>query len=71
MSITVDLKSQVELHLITQAAAKNMSVEDYVEAILETLTASTEYESLSQEQRSRELDQWLNSHDYVFEGSAF
>ena len=65
MSITLELKPEIESNLIAQAAARNVSVEDYIEDVLETMFGSSEYKSLTADQRAKELDEWLNSHSYI------
>jgi hypothetical protein len=65
MMITVELEPDVESSLSAQAAERNVSVKDYVEAILRSFAVPPRSEFPAPGQRANELDQWLKSHDYI------
>jgi len=65
MTITVELQPEVESRLAAQAAERNVSVKDYIEALLRAFAGPSGSEASTPQRRATELDQWLASHDYI------
>ena len=73
MTVTLELKPEVEARLIVQAAAQNVSVEEYIQSLLESLALSTNeltYGTMSPEERAKAWDEWLDENESVT-GPAF
>ncbi|NES20140.1 MAG: hypothetical protein F6K41_14715 [Symploca sp. SIO3E6] len=65
MTITLQLKPEVEAHLIAQAAAKGVSVETYLESVIEDGLINPEqtscYQTLTEQEWNSELMDLINS----------
>jgi len=73
MTVTLELKPEVEARVAAQAAAHGMSVEDYIQSVLESLTVTQDeptFETMTPEERAEAWDEWLSSDDSVA-GPAF
>jgi plasmid stability protein len=73
MTVTLELKPEVEARVAAQAAAHGMSVEAYIQSVLESLAVTQDeptFETMTSEERARAWDEWLNSDDGVT-GPAF
>lgn len=68
MDIVLELKPEIEARLIALAAARDVSVEEYIQSFLESLVSLDEessYDSLTLEQWAKEFEEWLDGHDYI------
>lgn len=66
MTVTLDLKPEVEEHLKAEAKARGVSVEDYIQQELESkLGTSAASEAVPYEEWLRRFNEWVNSHDYI------
>ena len=66
MTVTLELKPEVEARVAAQAAAHGMSVEAYIESIIESLAVTTDgqtFETMTPEERAKAWDDWLSSDD--------
>ncbi|NEP60600.1 MAG: hypothetical protein F6K31_26975 [Symploca sp. SIO2G7] len=65
MTIKLQLKPEVEAHLIAQAAAKGVSVEIYLESVIEDSLINQEqtslYQTLTEQEWNSELMDLINS----------
>jgi len=64
MTVTLELKPEVEERITAEAKARGLSVEDYVQRILEGATTS-DPNSLPVEEWLAKWKEWLHSHDYI------
>lgn len=66
MTITLDLKPEIEARLMAQAAAQGMSTEMFLQIIIERLLASSQAEPvsaiLSPQERAKRFVNWAKSH---------
>jgi predicted DNA-binding protein len=66
MTVTLELKPEVEEKLDAQAKESGLSVKDYLEKkVEEMITASERQPAKTAQERLRLWDQWLSSHDYI------
>ena len=66
MTVTIELKPEVEARVAALAAARGVSVEEYIETFLEGLTAVDEEPpdvSATPEQWARDFEDWLDGLD--------
>jgi len=73
MTVTLELKPEVEARVAAQAAAHGMSVEAYIQSVIESLTVMPDelaFETMTPEERAKAWDEWLSSDDGVT-GPAF
>lgn len=63
MTVTLELKPEVEAHLVAQAKAQNVSVEEYIQGLLESLagTEST-FNTRTPEERAKAWEKWVAGH---------
>ena len=63
MTVTLELKPEIEEELVARARAEGLSTEEFVNRELEKLVASASAESkLTPEERARLWEEWLESH---------
>ena len=68
MTVTLELKPEIEERVAALAARQGVSVEEYIQNFLESLTSvdeETAYDSMTPEQWAREFEEWVDSHDYI------
>lgn len=68
MTVTLELKPEVEAIVTQQAAIKNLSVESYIQQVLvEYVEESTtkSFDEKTPAERARAWKEWVNSHDYI------
>ena len=68
MSVTLELKPEIEERVTALAARQGVSVEQYIQNFLESLASLDEeptYDSMTPEQWAREFEEWVDSHDYI------
>lgn len=68
MTVTLQLKPEIEAHVAAQAATHGMTVEAYIESVLESLAATPDaptFDTMTPEERARVWDEWVNSDDSV------
>lgn len=69
MSVTLELKPEVEARAIKQAEAHGVSVEEFLEAVIEKNLNGEEGNSFAEtataEEWMREFQAWADSHDYI------
>lgn len=66
MTVTLDLKPEVEERIVAEAKARGLSVEDYIQQELESkLGTPAPSEALPYEEWLRLFDEWVHSHDYI------
>ncbi len=63
MTLTIDLKPEVEAGLAAQARAKGVSVAEYVESLLEQFAPSAQ--EMTPEQRADALQEWAKGFPQV------
>jgi hypothetical protein len=63
MTVTMELKPEIEARLREQAAAQGVSIEVYIQRVLESITA--EPKPISPEDRSRRFEEWMKGHSYI------
>jgi hypothetical protein len=63
MTVTLELKPEIEQELTARAQAEGLSTEEFVNRELEKLVASASAKSkLTPEERARLWEEWLESH---------
>ena len=66
MTVTLELKPEVEERIIAEAKARGLSVEDYIQQELEAKVLTPERaEQLPYEEWLQKWNEWLGSHDYI------
>jgi hypothetical protein len=66
MTVTLELKPEVEERIIAEAKARGLSVEDYIQQELEASVASPQTsEQMPYEEWLRLFNEFMNSHDYI------
>ena len=66
MTVTLELKPEVEERIIAEAKARGLSVEDYIQQELEASIASPQTsEQMPYEEWLRLFNEFMNSHDYI------
>ena len=65
MSVTLELKPEVEARVLAQAAAQGLPVEAYLEGVIENLAGAAAahfQETATPEEWTRALREWSESH---------
>jgi hypothetical protein len=67
MSVTIELKPEIEAQAKTEAAARGLPVEDYLEAVIESQLANgaggqLDTENSTPAQRAHAWEEWAASH---------
>jgi hypothetical protein len=62
MSITINLKPEVEAGLLKRAAASGMTIEDYVQSIIGPAVVPEDNSGLTGEQKAEAFRKWADSH---------
>ncbi len=66
MTVTLELKPEVEERIIAEAKARGLSVEDYIRQELEAKVRIPQTpEQIPYEEWLRMFNEFLNSHDYI------
>jgi hypothetical protein len=66
MTVTLELKPEVEEQLEAQAKESGLSVKDYLEKRVEEMIGASELQpAKTPEERVRLWNEWLSSHDYI------
>jgi hypothetical protein len=69
MSVTLELKPEVEARAIEQAEAHGVPVEEFLESVIEENLSGEEGEPFAEmaslEEWSREFREWAASHDHI------
>lgn len=62
MTISLNLKAEVEAGLLAQAQAHGMTLEEYLLSMIEGVALSAAQKSLSAEERAAAFEAWSASH---------
>jgi hypothetical protein len=62
MTVTLNLKPEVEAGLTAQAQARGMTVEEYLLAVVEGAVLPVSQKALSAEERAAAFEAWSASH---------
>jgi len=66
MTVTLELKPEVEEQLEAQARESGLSIKDYLEKRVEEMVSDSEPQlAKTPQERVRLWDEWLSSHDYI------
>ena len=66
MTVTLELKPELEERIVAEANAQGLSVEDYIQQELEAKVRIPEPpEQMQSEEWLRRFNEWVNSHDYI------
>jgi predicted DNA-binding protein len=66
MTVTLELKPEVEERVEAQARESGLSVKDYLEKRVEEMVSDLEPQlAKTSQERVRLWDEWLSSHDYI------
>ena len=66
MTVTLELKPEVEEQLEAQARESGLSVKDYLEKRVEEMVSDPEPQlAKTPQERVRLWNEWLSSHDYI------
>lgn len=61
MTMTIELKPEIETRLAEQAATQGVTVEEYIECVLDNVVG-VDTPITSPEERLRFFDEWISSH---------
>ena len=62
MTVTLNIKPELETELVVQAEANGMKLEEYVLSLLERALLSNQQGRMSAEQRAAAFEAWSESH---------
>lgn len=62
MTVTLNLKPEIEAGLVAQAQARGMTVEEYLLSVVESAVLPATQEALSAEERATAFEAWSASH---------
>lgn len=66
MTVTLELRPEVEEQLEAQASESGLSVKDYLEKRVEEMLSDSEPQlAKTPQERVRLWNEWLSSHDYI------
>lgn len=69
MTVTLELKPEVEARAMEQAEAHGVPVEAFLESVIEENLSDGEAKSFAEtaslEEWMREFQEWVDSHDYI------
>ena len=65
MTVTLELKPEVEERIIAEAKTQGLSVEDYIRRVLEGKSTTPNPNALPFEEWLQKWNEWLSSHDYI------
>ena len=65
MTVTLELKPEVEERIIAEAKALGLSVEEYIQRKLEPKSSASDPNELPFEEWLQRWNEWLGSHDYI------
>ena len=65
MTVTLELKPEVEERVVAEAKARGLPVEDYIQRKLEGKSTTPDPNALPFEEWLQRWNEWLSSHDYV------
>ena len=65
MSVTLNLKPEVEAGMLAQAQAAGMTVEEYLGSLVENALPLIKPATLSAEERAAEYEAWSAGHAYT------
>ncbi len=65
MTVTLNLKPEIEAGLVTQAQAIGMTVEEYLLSVVEGAVLPAMQEALSAEERATAFEAWSASHRLI------
>jgi hypothetical protein len=68
MTVTLELKPEIEARVTALAARQGISVEKYIQSVIEGLASldeETSYKSMTPDEWAREFEEWVNGHDYI------
>ena len=62
MTVTLNLKPEIEAGLVTQAQASGMTVEEYLLSVVEGVVLPATQKALPEEERATAFEAWSASH---------
>ena len=62
MTVTLNLKPEIEAGLVTQAQASGMTVEEYLLSVVEGVVLPATQKALPEEERAPAFEAWSASH---------
>lgn len=65
MTVTLELKPEVEERIAAEAQARGLSVEDYIQLKLEGKSTTPDPNSIPYEEWLRRFNEWIHSHDHI------
>jgi hypothetical protein len=65
MTVTLELKPEVEERIVAEAKARGMSVEEYIQQELEDKSMAPDPSALPVSDWLQKWNEWLGSHDYI------
>jgi hypothetical protein len=68
MTVTLELKPEIESKILEQASIKNLSIENYIQQVLIEHVEESATKSFDEQtpiERARAWKEWVNSHDYI------
>jgi hypothetical protein len=63
MTVTLELKPEIEARVREQAAVQGISVEGYIQKVIESIVAAPS--PTTSEERRRMFEEWIKSHSYI------
>lgn len=65
MTVTLELKPEVEERIIAEAKERGLSVDDYIQRKLEGKPTEPDPNELPFEEWLQRFNDWVSSHDYI------
>ncbi len=65
MTVTLELKPEVEERVVAEAKARGVSVEEYIQQELGGKSTAPDPSAIPVEEWLQKWNEWLGSHDYI------
>lgn len=63
MTVTLELKPEIEARIAEQAAAEGVTVEEYIQRVIESIIIAPA--PATSKERLQMFEEWLDSHSYI------
>jgi hypothetical protein len=65
MTVTLELKPEVEERVVAEAKARGLSVEEYIQQKLEAKSTTPDPNKIPFDEWLQRFNKWIHSHDYI------
>ena len=63
MTVTLELKPEIEARIREQANVQGVTVEAYIQSVVESIVVASK--PATADERSRLFEEWMKSHSYI------